>query len=322
MDASGFSGRDADASRPAPAAGGVRGRLSYLTYRGVGEALARLPAPVAQGAAQTVASALSALPSGATRLYLRHLERALGRRVGRLEARAWVRRAYRSYGRYWLEGARLGSLPAQTILDGMTVERGWDEFTAAMASGSGVIMALPHIGSWEWGAAWLTLNGYPMTAVAEPLEPPELYDYFVRQREQIGLTIYPLGPGAGSALVRTLRDGKLVGLLCDRDIVGNGVEVEFFGERTTLPGGPATLALRTGAALFPTAVYSGPGRNHTGVILPALDTTRSGSLRKDVARVTQDVAHGLEGLIRRAPEQWHLFQPNWPGDPGWKSANR
>ena len=34
-----------------------------------------------------------------------------------------------------------------------------------------------------------------------------------------------------------------------------GVEVEFFGERTTLPGGPATLALRTGAPLLPAAVY-------------------------------------------------------------------
>ncbi len=29
------------------------------------------------------------------------------------------------------------------------------------------------------------------------------------------------------------------------------------------------------------------------------------------------LAHDLEYLIRRAPEQWHLFQPNWPSDPGY-----
>ena len=75
----------------------------------------------------------------------------------------------------------------------------------------------------------------------------------------MGLTIVPLGADAGGVLLRTLRAGKLVGLLCDRDIVGNGIEVEFFGERTTMPAGPAMLALRTGAVLLPTAVYSGPG---------------------------------------------------------------
>jgi KDO2-lipid IV(A) lauroyltransferase len=37
-------------------------------------------------------------------------------------------------------------------------------------------------------------------------------------------------------------------------------------------------------------------------------------MREDVQRITQDVAHEMEGLIRRAPEQWHLFQPNWPAD--------
>jgi KDO2-lipid IV(A) lauroyltransferase len=90
--------------------------------------------------------------------------------------------------------------------------------------------------------------------------------------------------------------------------------VEFFGERTTLPGGPATLALRTGAPIVPTAIYfDGPSSRHA-VLLPALDTRRQGKLRDDVQRVTQDLATALEILIRKAPEQWHLLQPNWPSD--------
>jgi KDO2-lipid IV(A) lauroyltransferase len=153
-----------------------------------------------------------------------------------------------------------------------------------------------------------------MTSVAEPLEPPELYRWFVAQREAIGLTILPLGSEAGGTLLRILRDGGLVGLLCDRDITGTGVEVEFFGERTTLPGGPATLALRTGASILPTAVYSGPGKNHTALILDPIPAERTGRLRQDVTRITQLLARALEELIRRAPDQWHLFQPNWPSD--------
>jgi KDO2-lipid IV(A) lauroyltransferase len=176
-------------------------------------------------------------------------------------------------------------------------------------------MALPHVGSWEWGGAWLDDIGFHMTAVAEILEPKELFDWFIDQRSAMGLTIVPLDAHASTIVSKTLREGGLVGLLCDRDLVGNGVEVEFFGERTTLPAGPATLALRTGATLITTVVYEGPHRQHHAVISAPIDTSRSsGSLRKDVGRITQEIAHHFEEYIRRAPEQWHIFQPNWPSD--------
>jgi KDO2-lipid IV(A) lauroyltransferase len=115
-------------------------------------------------------------------------------------------------------------------------------------------------------------------------------------------------------VLHCLGDNGIAALVSDRDLVGSGVEVEFFGERTTLPAGPATLALRTGAALLPTAVYMRPGGGHHGVIRPPMAVERRGGLREDVRRLTQDLAHELEVLIRVAPEQWHLFQPNWPSD--------
>ena len=99
----------------------------------------------------------------------------------------------------------------------------------------------------------------------------------------------------------------------DRHVGGAGVEVEFFGEQTTLPAGLATLALRTGAALLPIAVYAPPAGCH-GVVRPAIPAERRGRFRDDVARVTQHLAGEMEELIARAPEQWHLLQPNWPSD--------
>ena len=87
--------------------------------------------------------------------------------------------------------------------------------------------------------------------------------------------------------------------------------MEFFSERVTMPAGPATLALRTEATLVVAACYSGPGRDHFAVVTPPIDASRVGKLREDVQRVTQLVAHELEGLIRRAPEQWHVLQPRF-----------
>jgi KDO2-lipid IV(A) lauroyltransferase len=110
-------------------------------------------------------------------------------------------------------------------------------------------------------------------------------------------------------------------LLCDRDIQGGVVEVEFFGERTTLPAGPATMALRSGAPVIPVGVYyTSRIDGHHAVILPPVPAERVGRLREDVAAMTQRLAHDLERLIRRAPSQWHLFQPNWPSDPGYSST--
>ena len=114
-------------------------------------------------------------------------------------------------------------------------------------------------------------------------------------------------------MIKALKANHVVCLLCDRDIAGDGVQVDFFGEQTTLPGGPVTIALRTGAAIIPVGVYQLPGRHHA-VCHPAVEVRRGGPLRPEIERATQILARELEVLIRAKPEQWHLMQPNWPSD--------
>ena len=117
-----------------------------------------------------------------------------------------------------------------------------------------------------------------MTAVAERIEPPELFEFFVEQRAAMGLTIVPLDGTSGSSVMATLRAGGLVGLLCDRDIGRERHRGRVLRrDAPPCPAGPATLALRTGATLCTGAVYSGPGRDHRALVEPPLDTTRQGS---------------------------------------------
>jgi KDO2-lipid IV(A) lauroyltransferase len=154
---------------------------------------------------------------------------------------------------------------------------------------------------------------HPLTVVVEMLNPPELFEWFADLRRSFGMNVVALGPEAGGAVARALKANHVVCLLCDRDIGGGGIEVQFFGERTRLPGGPATLAIRSRSPLIPTAAYF-RGRGHLGVCRPPIPVERQGTVREDVSRITQLVAHELEELIRAAPEQWHLMQPNWPSD--------
>jgi lauroyl/myristoyl acyltransferase len=225
----------------------------------------------------------------------------------------FVARGFASYGQYWAEGAKLPGIAPEKVFARFRIGEGLEYLYDAKEKGLGTIIALPHIGSWEWGGSFLNSLGLGMTAVAEELEPPELFSWFKEKRESIGIRIEPLDEHAGTVLLQTLKEGGVIGLLCDRDIQGNGIPVTFFGETVALPAGPATLALRTGATLVAAACYTGPGDDHFAVITAPIDTTRTGRLRDDVTRVTQLVANNLEGLIRRAPEQWHILQPRFEG---------
>ena len=248
----------------------------------------------------------------------RHLQKADPTLKG-LRLRRAVQEAFDSYAHYWLESFRLPTMSKGAVAAGFRTVGYNENIVQGLEAGNGVILALPHLGGWEWAGRWIADQGHPITVVVERIDPPELFEWFVDLRSKLGMTVVPLGPDAGKVVMQALRDNQIVCLLSDRDLVGGGVEVEFFGERTTLPAGPAMLSLRTGAPILPTAVYFTERIDgHFGWVRDPIPVARQAKrLRDDVARITQDLASELEILIRRSPSQWHMFQPNWPSDPGY-----
>jgi lauroyl/myristoyl acyltransferase len=287
--------------------------VTISAYR-AGAFLARAtPRPLDRLAARTVGLAAAAASPEKRLLVARNIERALGRPMGPIETRRRVATAFEWYARYYMESFELPNLDPEVIDSGFGYE-GVAEIQDAVDSGTGPILVLPHLGTWEWAGWWLSLvPGFRVSVVVEPLEPSEVFDWFVELRQAMGMNVIPLGPDVISEVTKAIKRGDVVCLLSDRDIGGGGVPVEFFGEKTRLPAGPAILSLRTGAALIPAAVFWRDGYRH-GLARPPLDTTRQGRFREDVARIVQAYATELEHLIRLAPEQWHLMSPNWPSD--------
>jgi phosphatidylinositol dimannoside acyltransferase len=288
-------------------------------YR-LGAIAARLtPGIVAGGAASALGVGASVASPEKRAIIERHLKRVKPSLRG-ASLRLAVQQAFDSYAKYYVESFRLPTLSKQTVDRGFTRD-GYHHITEALEGGNGVILALPHLGGWEWAGRWMTDVGHRLTVVVEPLQPPELFEWFAKLRRDLGMNVVPLGPKVAATVATALRNNEVVCLLCDRDIDRTGVEVTFFDERTTLPAGPAMLSLRTGAPVLPTGVYFTEKYNgHHAIVRPPLPARRTDSLRDDVARVTQALAAELEFLIRQAPEQWHLFQPNWPSDPGYRAS--
>ncbi len=301
----------------------LRRRFVLEQYRLGSIVLPRLPAWLVNGAGRLIASAL-ALRRGEQRLIVeRNLRRVAG--PDGVPSGAALRRAVRAtfvaYARYYIDCARLAASTPAEVDAGFTFV-GYDNIADARRMGPGAILALPHVGSWEWAGVWLAQRpGLKVTAVVEEIDHPELFAWMERFRRRIGMEIVPAGPAALGALTQALNDGHVVCLLTDRDIGGGGVEVEFFGERTTLPGGAAVLARRTGSPIVGVVVINRNGKCHAITTQPMV-VSREGRLREVVVEATGALARQLEGMIRIAPEQWHLMQPNWPSDREAIAAHR
>jgi lauroyl/myristoyl acyltransferase len=246
-----------------------------------------------------------------------NIRQVLGPAAGQAEVERVVRRGFYRYGRYWAEAFRLEDLSEEDMRRRFRIE-GREHLDAALAKGHGAIFALPHVGNWDAGAAWLAAEGYQLTTIAERLKPDVLFERFLEYRRALGMEILPLDNGSESmrGVMRALRAGGLVALVCDRDLTGHGLPVEMFGALAAMPGGPASLSQKTGAALLPCAVYQDRRGGHwVGVVRPPISVDPSGDPRADALALTQRLANQFEELIASAPEQWHVLSRYWRGIP-------
>jgi lauroyl/myristoyl acyltransferase len=223
-----------------------------------------------------------------------------------------TRAAFASYARYWFYTFYASRMSDDEVLSRFRME-GAERFDEAAAAGTGLVVALPHMGNWDVAARWMAVSGHPVIAVAERLRPDRLYRLFREHREALGIRIVGQSdPDVGRRLTNALKRKDVLALVADRDLSGRGVPVEMFGGLRTLPAGPAVLSLRTGAPLVVAAVYETPQGGWRCLIGEPLSIEPTGDRRADVEALTRELASAFERAISVAPADWHIFQPGWP----------
>ncbi|MEU2063488.1 phosphatidylinositol mannoside acyltransferase [Streptomyces sp. NPDC013455] len=289
-------------------------RLSDTLY-GLGWSTVRkLPEPVAVRLGRTIADlAWKQRGKGVQRLeanYARVVPDAGPERLAELS-----RAGMRSYLRYWMESFRLPAWSAERVRTGFEA-KDLHFLTDGLASGRGVIIALPHLANWDLAGAWVTTKlQTPFTTVAERLKPETLYDRFVAYREGLGMEVLPhSGGSAFGTLARRLRDGGLVCLVADRDLSASGVEVDFFGEPARMPAGPALLAQQTGALLLPVTLWYDDSPVMKGRVHAPVEVPEAGTRAEKTSLMTQALADAFATGIADHPEDWHMLQRLWLAD--------
>jgi phosphatidylinositol dimannoside acyltransferase len=292
-----------------------RGDLTDAGYVLGWTVVRKMPERVARPAFAAIADRIWRRRGRGVRQLEKNLCRVLGKDAVDDEIRMLGKRVMRSYLRYWLEVFRLPEMSRERIIGGMHIT-GQEKLFATLDSGRGVIVALPHMGNYEQAGAWLVYSGYPFTTVAERLKPESLFERFVAFRRSLGMEVLPLTGSDATVfgtLARRLRSGRPVCLVADRDLTGTGVEVALFGRPARMPGGPAALALQTGAALMPVTLwYQGKGwgaRIHEEIPVPD-----EGSRQHKIRAMTQQLARAYEEGISAHPQDWHMLQRVWVED--------
>ncbi|MDO4760297.1 MAG: phosphatidylinositol mannoside acyltransferase [Corynebacterium sp.] len=279
-----------------------------------------LPLPVAAWIFRVGADCVSDRGRG-----MDQLRRNLSRVVGAENVtRELVRDSVRSYTRYWLEAFRLPKMCDDlSLVERMdrTIE-GKEHLLAAAQKKSGTVIVLSHSGNWDMAGLYLVRTCGSFSTVAERLKPTEVFDAFVDFRTKLGFEVLPhVGPEGESpypVLVERAREGGIVCLLGERDLKGRGVEVEFFGEKTTMPIGAVRLAQETNSTLLVAHTWflgsdTQPG---WGIRISApVDTS-------DLVSAVQQQARLIEENIAKNPVDWHVLQPLWIADRDRRPAQK
>ena len=288
----------ATAASPAPS----RPQLLSASYQASARVLRAFPAGLRHAAAAPGGTAWFWLSRAQRNAALDNYATALGRERSDPEVARVARSAFQNYGRVLMDFLLLGSLTPQELMARMSVD-GLEHLDAGLARGKGVIMATPHMGSWDMAGSYAGALGYRISAVAERF-PGSLNEAVVATRQRFGLNVIMLGRSAVRGITEALQANGGVALLCDLE-QGPGLTVSFFGRRATVPGGPAAFALKTGASLVPACQYaSAPGRYHVHLDPPL--AVREGDTKESLM---QAVINRFEDFIKERPDQWYAFRP-------------
>ena len=285
----------------------TRERLAFWGYRAGEMAISALPRGLVLPAAAATGNVAYDLAGDKRGVVRQNLATAMGlaaddRRVDRA-----ARRAFRNYARYLADVMRLAAEEPEDVgrlVDIANIDILWE----ARSEGKGTLLCTVHVGGMDLIAPALKVYQQALHVVADDTTYGRLYDHLKAVRARHGLTL--VGWRNLRALFRALRAGENLVLFCDGGYRPGDVPVEFLGEPTTFPAGPATLSARSGAPILPVACQRLRGDRFYAKGLPLIHAASDEPA--EIHRATQALADELGTVIAADPGQWYMFRPIWP----------
>lgn len=297
----------------------LRDRLQYWPVALLVRLIGILPRPLAHGVGILIGGLVYRLHPRLRRVGRRNLELALPHKSP-AERREILRGVYISLGRLLGEACLLPRYTRSNASE-IAVYQGFENFEAAQQRGKGVLLLTAHLGGWEIGSFFHSLQGHPMHIVVRPLDNPYVDALVTRYRGLHGNTMIGKQEFA-RGLIAAMRRNETVGILMDTNMTPpQGVFVDFFGIPACSADGLARIAMRTGATVVPAfTIWDAVLRKYRVEFDRPVEIVRTGNDEADAVANTAKFTQAIERYIRRYPDQWLWVHRRWKtrpaGEPG------
>jgi len=286
--------------------------FKYLALVFAYKALSWLPTPAAYFIADVIGTVMYYLRPGLRRNVQRNMRQVMGPEAPASAIRATSRRVMRNAARYYADLVRVPRLDMERVFsERVTVVYGLNYLMDAIATKKGVILVSAHYGNPEIVLQSSVAIGIHTLSLTEPLQPQRLNDLVHKLRGSHGQVFRPLTLSAVREAIRWLRRGRVVPLLCDRDIQNTGIVLPFFGAETRVPVGATELALRTGALVIPMFCRRTKGGRFDVFTEPPLEMVVTGNAEEDIRTNTLRIITAIEKYVRQDPGQWIVLESIW-----------
>jgi lauroyl/myristoyl acyltransferase len=295
--------------RPQEVSAGERRRelLTYWAYRLGERVINLLPRWMVLPLAAAAGNAAHDMTADKRALVRENVAHVLNLPIDHPRVRRAARRAFRNYAKYLVDVMRLEALSTEDVAKLVKIDN-LELLDEARAAERGVLLCTVHVGGMDLIAPALYRYGHEMHVVADDTTYGRLYEHLRSIRARHGLTL--IGWRSLRGLFRALKSGSNLVLFCDGGYRDGDVPVDFLGEPTTFPAGPAALSARSGAPMLPVACSRLPNDRFRTRGLPLI--TAASDEPAELYRATQALADALGSVIAEDPGQWYMFRPVWP----------
>jgi lipopolysaccharide heptosyltransferase II len=279
-------------------------RLTYWLALGAITVIRHLPLAVCFLLGQVLGAALWAILPRYRKLARENLSAAFTELTS-AQIRSLTFRHFITLGANGVCAFKIAALPTETILRIATVETS-DWVQRHILNGRGVVLAIAHMGNWELYAQIAFQS--PETkfgTVYQALRNRYLDDLINRDRRRLGVQTFDRKKGFEAAIA-LLRAAGSVGVLVDQSAGHGGIWMPFFNRLCSTSPLAATLAIRTNAAVIPTAVYTSGFAKWRIVFENEIPYDPA-----NPQQLTADINSVLERQIRQSPADWFWVHNRW-----------
>ncbi|HHU93142.1 MAG TPA: lysophospholipid acyltransferase family protein [Halanaerobiaceae bacterium] len=237
-----------------------------------------------------------------------NLKMVYGEELSAEELTGLCKEVYCQLGITLIEFMKLKKLKKEDLAKVIEVE-GAEYLKEAYETGRGVIVYSAHFGNWEWLASILSLQGYPLNAIARTQNNPYFDKKINEIRTSKGVKIIPRGMSVRQAIT-ALKRGELLLILGDQNGRKDGWLIDFFGKPASTYPGAVQLAQRTGAVVVPAYLIRKEPGKFLLKIYPYYDIPREATRDEQKDYLVQ-LTENMEEVIRQYPEQWLWLHRRW-----------